>query len=89
MTNSELEVQKYLRSGKTLEQLTSELGIKVTHHSSDPLVILNYCQIDSPKFHPITLECRGLVLEKQSWNIVARSFKRFFNFGEENPSLNS
>lgn len=79
-----LAVQEYLRSGKTLDHLVSDFAIRVTEHPGDePLVILNYHQIDSkPKAHPIVRECRGLVLERDSWNLVARSFPRFFNWGE-------
>lgn len=76
----ELEVQKYLRSGKTLENLKAELEIK--SNVSGDLVILNYSQTDSPKAHPIVMECRGLVLEMGTWNLVMQSFSRFFNYGE-------
>lgn len=77
-----LEVQRVLRDGRTLDDLKSELGIVCTRHETLPLVILNYDQIHSPKLHPITRECRGLVLETGSWNLVARSMRRFFNWGE-------
>lgn len=77
-----MNVQDYLRSGKTLDSLTSELGISVTKHDSLPLVILNYDQIESPKTHPIVRECRGLVLNSENYSLVARSFSRFFNWGE-------
>lgn len=77
-----LNVQEYLQSGKTLEELSSELGIKVTKHETLPLVILNYDQIESPKTHPIVMECRALVLEVGTWDVVARAFPRFFNLGE-------
>lgn len=76
-----LEVQKYLKE-KTLEDLKSELGIKVTEHDSLPLIILNYDQIESPKTHKIVRECRALVLHKETFEVVARSFPRFFNWGE-------
>lgn len=76
-----LETQKYLLE-KSLDDLTAELGIKVTQDSELGLVILNYDQIESPKTHPIVRECRGLVLELGTWQIVARSFPRFFNWGE-------
>lgn len=46
------------------------------------LVSLNYNQIDSPKHDPIVKECRGLILELNTWKVVARSFDRFFNYGE-------
>lgn len=83
-----LKVQEFLRSGKTLEDLTNEFGIKVTHHETKSLVILNYCQIDSHKFkfHPIVRECRALTLEKDSWNCIGRGFFRFFNLGEDPES---
>lgn len=77
-----LSVQKFLREGGTLQQLHEKLGIRVVEHPTDPLVILNYCQIDSPKRDPICVECRGLVLEQGSWDVIARSFPRFFNYGE-------
>ena len=85
-----LEVQKFLKQYisedldfqvNALEYLKSDLGIKFTIWN-DELVVLNYCQIESPKTHPITLECRSLVLELGTWEIVSRSFDRFFNYGE-------
>lgn len=82
-----MEIQQYLKSGKSLDTLAEELGIVVAHHDTLPLVILNYSQIDSPKTHPIVRECRGLVLEKNSWNLVARAFPRFYNWGEVQEEL--
>jgi hypothetical protein len=81
-----LKVQEYLSSygDNALECLNSEFGIKACHHPVLPLVILNYDMIESkPKSHPVIMECRGLVLEKKSWNLVARAFPRFFNWSEE------
>lgn len=49
------------------------------------LYVLNYDQIESPKNHPITNECRSLVVtcdESGKWGVVSRSFDRFFNYGE-------
>jgi hypothetical protein len=77
-----LEVQRYLRDGGTVDSLRQEFGIKVTPHPTDARVILNYDQIDSPKRATIARECRGLVLERGSWDVVARGFTRFFNQGE-------
>jgi len=78
----ELQIQKFMRSGKTFEELKESYGISVTEHPEFPIVIFNYSQIDSPKMEKIVHECRGLVLEWGTWNIVARSFERFFNLGE-------
>jgi T4 RnlA family RNA ligase len=75
-----LKVQEYLRSGKTLAILKEELGIR--HNVYGSLVVLDYSQIDSPKAHPIVMECRGLILEKDSWDVVSMPLARFFNAGE-------
>lgn len=80
-----LEVQKYLRSGKTVEDLEKEFGIYSYEHPELPLVGFKYGLItsDKQKFHPIVRECRGVVLERDSWDIIAYPFKRFFNLGED------
>lgn len=75
-----LEVQNYLRAGKSLEDLNTELGIKA--NQLDGLVLLNYSQTDSPKTHPIVMECRALVLEYGTWDIISMGYRRFFNYGE-------
>lgn len=77
-----LEVQNYLRSGKTLDDLKAEYGINVAQHPTLPLVILNYDQIESQKTAKIVRECRALVLNSVDWSLTARSFPRFFNWGE-------
>lgn len=76
-----LNVQKYLRE-KGLEKLQEEFGIKVARHDKDPLVVLNYCQIKSPERHFIADECRSLVLEDRSFDLVARGFQRFYNVSQ-------
>jgi hypothetical protein len=77
-----LEVQQYLQT-KTFDDLTAELAIVVRKHDTLPLAILNYDQIESrPKTHPIVRECRGLVLHAETKEVVAKSFNRFFNWGE-------
>lgn len=87
----ELHVQKYLKSllinnshfivEDCLEVLKLELGIDYKLYPKSDLIVLNYNQIDSPKTHPIVIECRGIILD-YSFNVVARPFDRFFNAGE-------
>lgn len=64
----------------SLEVLKDKYAITSNVHE-DGRVILNYDQIKSPKTDKIVRECRGLVLDKK-WNLVAKSFNRFFNAGE-------
>ena len=76
----EFQTQQYLRSGKTLEDLSNEYGIK--SHISGPLVMLNYSMLTSDLSQVIPRECRALLLELGTWNVVCRSFNKFSNYGE-------
>lgn len=76
-----LKVQEYLKTN-TLAQLTEELGIKAKVYEEDNLVLLDYDQINSPKMHPIVIECRSLILTLDTFDVVSRKFDRFFNLGE-------
>lgn len=78
-----LPIQKFLSCGKTIEDLQLELAIKVYHHPSLPLVGFSYDHIKSPKYHEVVKDCRGIVLELNTWNVVAKPFQRFYNFGED------
>jgi RNA ligase len=73
----------YLKSGKTLEDLNTEYGIKSTFSKDGKLVSLNYSQIDSPMGEEICQVCRGLILEVGTWNLISRSFPKFFNYSEQ------
>jgi hypothetical protein len=83
-----LEIQKYLVNSTEptieakLEKLKEELGIKFKIYHEDGIVILNYDQIESPKSHPIVIECRSLILNIYTLGVVSRKFDRFFNHGE-------
>lgn len=80
----ELNIQKYLRSGKTPDDLKDELAINHRRHSKyNNLVSFKYDQLDSPRGHEIIKESRGIILdEDNNWNVVAFPFKRFFNLNE-------
>ena len=75
-----LEVQKFLRKGNTLKDLEDQYNIKSRQDGKK--VILDYDHVFSPKHETIVQECRGLILEEHSWNIICFPFKRFFNYGE-------
>ncbi len=70
-------------TGMAFTALNQEFGIICAFHESEPLVILNYDQIFSkPETHPIVIECRGLVLNSETFDVVAKSFNRFFNLNQ-------
>lgn len=85
-----LNVQKFLLAQKELgytnaqafESLTEQFAIKVKHYEDERIVLLDYHMIDSPKMHPIVIECRSLILQFDTFGVVSRKFDRFFNYGE-------
>lgn len=77
-----INVQKYIND-KGFDALINDFSIN--KDETEDLVVLNYNQIDSP-INAITNECRALILEKGTWNIVASAFNRFFNFNEGHAS---
>ena len=92
VTSNSPEVQKFLEakvsSGlsniQAFECLNTELGIKVKHYDDKGITLLDYDQIESPKTHPIVIECRSLILHTDDFSLVSMKFPRFFNLGE-NP----
>lgn len=72
-----LLVQMYLQSGKTLEDLKTEHGVK--SHETNDKVCFNYDQLEARNSDPLASQCRGLVLRKDTWEVVACPMFRFFN----------
>jgi hypothetical protein len=77
-----LKIQEILHSGTKFEELEEKHGICVKHHPELPIVLLDYDQISSVKTDLAVMECRGLVLHKETFEVIQKSFTRFFNFGE-------
>lgn len=72
----ELEVQKYLRSGKTLINLKQEYKIDFTVNAEQNSVVLNYSPL-TPMATEIAKESRALILDLNNWNIIAKSMNAF------------
>ena len=71
-----LEVQKYLRSGHTLQQLSQRYNVQCNICEDLNLVALNYTNL-SLMDEPLVKECRGLFLELDTWNIACKSIGGF------------
>jgi len=70
-------IQKYIDDGL----------LEVQSHGTLPLKIYNYTRTCAweKKWDEITTQCRGLILDHDG-NLVAKSFNKFFNYEEINPS---
>jgi RNA ligase len=54
------------------------------HPEDSNVVILNYTEqtVFERKWNGITLQCRGLILNEATGEVLARPFPKFFNYGE-------
>lgn len=50
------------------------------------LVMFKYSQVDSDMSIKLVQECRGLILDEDTKEIVSYPFNKFFNFGEPNAA---
>lgn len=79
-----LAIQKFLKA-KGHDALSKAIErFKIDIYNEDPeLIVLNYHMIESPRGIQEVEECRGLVLERKTWNVVAYPFYRFYNQHEK------
>ena len=84
----ELHTQKFLRQ-YSLDKLIAQKGIITNRHRDYPnLISFCYHQLNSPKLHPITKECRGLVLdEANDWGAICYPFDRFHDYREGHANI--
>lgn len=71
--------------------LTTRL-VQVQHHPTFPLDIYTYGRetVHDSAWDAVTMKCRGIIVNRDSEEIVARPFEKFFNFGStEVPGLTS
>ena len=82
-----LKVQEFIRANSDWECLLSSdpFNISISHdkvHGRN-LVMFKYSQIGSDLSLPIVQECRGLILDAETFEVVSYPFNKFFNYGEE------
>lgn len=76
-----LLVQEYLKSGKTLEELKTEHGV-CSNITNDKLC-LTYHMIKAEETNLLACQCRGLVLDSKTYDVIAYPMNRFFNLSQE------
>lgn len=67
-----------------LEQAIADKYINIRYHPEFPLAVLNYSDKTQWESYwvPVTENCRGLVYNTNTLEIVARPFKKFYNFSQ-------
>ena len=79
-----LRTVRQLRSGMSLDDFCDAYKLTARHHPKLPLVQLSYDQRASDVANAVVQECRGLLLEKNTWRVVMMPFSKFFNAEEPN-----
>lgn len=74
-----LSIIKYIKENG-LENAVKEFKLKTRDY--DHKVLIKYDQIESSMGFSEVQDCRGLILEKGTWNILCLSFRKFFNAEE-------
>ena len=79
----ELAIQKYIRE-HGIDKTINDFKLKSRNYSSK--ILLKYDQLVSPTLMglPEMQDCRGLILEKGTWNVLSLAFRKFFNSDEGN-----
>ena len=65
-----------------IDAIVDTYKLRCKKYPEHNIAVLNYHQIDSPKYDPITLECRGLVVDYKNCQVLCKPFNRFFNVNE-------
>lgn len=78
-----LKIQKYIIENG-FEKAVNDFQLKVREY--DNKVLLKYDQLSAPTLmaNIEVQECRGLILEKDTWNVMSLAFTKFFNVDESN-----
>jgi len=78
-----LELQKFVLNNADWREKLAEAPYFITIKEDNDLIMFSYNLIKGSDFSlPIVRECRGIILEKGTWNVVCRAFDKFGNYGE-------
>jgi hypothetical protein len=83
MEKKVLKIQKHLREFG-LEETVSKFKLKIREYPHK--VLFKYDQIESDMSIEEVRECRGLILERNNWDILCFSFEKFFNEAESSAA---
>jgi T4 RnlA family RNA ligase len=74
-----LKIQAFIRA-HGLDHAVETFKLKMRHYGNK--IHLKYNQIESSYAHPEVQECRGLILDANTWDVMSLSFYKFFNIQE-------
>ena len=86
INNRKLDIQRFIEQHSDWEKILSEKPYALTISRDElfgrKLLMLKYSQIDSDFNLRIVRECRGLILDEDTLEVVCHPFDKFGNYGE-------
>ncbi len=80
----ELSIVKYIKENG-LAKAIEKFRLKARVYNNK--IHLKYDQIESNMSYSEVQDCRGLILEKDTWKVMSMSFRKFFNSAEGNAAV--
>lgn len=77
-----LETIKFIKEHENWRELLKQAPYCLTINEDSNYAIFKYSQIDSDFNEQICRECRGLIVDLHTYEPIALSFFKFFNYGE-------
>ena len=72
-----MKIIEFIKSHKNWYDLLINPPYSLNIKEKGNLVLFNYSQIATDASIPLTKEARGLILEKNNWNVICYGFNRF------------
>lgn len=85
-----LELQKFIKTHENWKEKIAETPYFIKVKEDGDLVMFSYNLIKGSDFlNQMVRECRGIILEKNNWDVVCHAFDKFGNYGESYvPNIN-
>lgn len=81
-----LKLQEFILANKDWQEKLEAAPYNLKIKEDGDLVLFKYNQLSSDFSNPIVREARGVILEKNNWNVVRIAFDKFFNLEEPNAA---
>lgn len=77
-----MNLLEFIKNNENWEEIIAKPPYCIKVKKDEGYVILSYNQIDSDFYNPIVRECRGIILDEETFMPVCIPFYKFGNYGE-------
>ncbi len=81
-----MELLNFIKAHDNWEGLLTAQPYCLKISRKHPFICFKYSQIDSDFSLSIVREARGIIFNEETWEVCARGFDKFFNYGEPNAA---